>query len=563
MRLSPSVLIVLVIAAWIPASAGNLKGPGPFSNIEIRDGQLILDVKQNGGTLFSGSPKVFAADRAEWLPISGNTAVAKDGVQLVQKGTVNGVPIDAFFKDGEIRRLLVRNGSGGETEVDLYRIQNGFLQTKVNRSPSRPVAGQSTAVVDDLNANQDRSLTLTLSKPESTGFDVVFAAVVPALDAGVNSQHTSLMATDTTTRQVFYAQAGFATSGSTLYSHANLPAGSYEISLLHSLEFGNPLVATGSMLFVHPLDHPISISGSSRIFEVAVPHDVIPPMQDTTINVLGLEQFDPTVGNPLNVTVDVVTTDNSYSVNIHRDALVATPLSVTIPLPDNSFAGGVSISRFPSTPNSAGHTERFGLPMFTAAPEVALTVPPVVKVSGTILDPSFALASSGGPDRPPSLHYVYAGGTTAQGTFFGSGVVSGFARGYSFYVPRGGTSSLNSLLDVALGEPVAGNDFSTNDDGTLQLFDVAGGVLSFDSDVDVDVQVPPIARHVTINGTVVDSKGRPVKFAFISAVSTDETGSPHILLGTYVGTGKDGRFSLRLPRGAHYSLTAYGRLPGY
>ena len=555
-------LLVALAAFAAPARAATPKGPGPFANVEIADGNLVFDVKSGGAQRFTGSPKVFAAVGAAWVAFSSGATISNDGGRLTQKGAVDGVPIDTFFADGEVRRVLVRNGTGGETELDLYRIQNGFLQAKVNRSPSSPVPGQPTRVIPDVAAAHDQTMTIALAKPPSSGLDVVVAVNVPPLDDAVNSQSVNVFARDDASGAAFFSQGAFASDGATLYRHITLPPGTYRFTLTHTLAFGNPLVATGSMTFAHAIDAPVAVSSTSRLFEYALPHDTLPALPMTALTVAGLEPFEPSVGAPLNATLSITAADNSYSAVIQRDSLVATPLSVTLPMPAIPLDATLFVQRAPEGTNGVGYYEQFRFAPFTGAPEVTLAVPPLARVSGTILDPGFVLLATDDQRTFSPSHLVAANGTSPDGTvWYASGVVRGFARGYSFFAPRGASASPTATLSVGIGQPTGGNDFSENDSGTLQIPDVAGGPVVFDADTDVDVQVPDVARPVMISGKVTDAKGRPVKFAFV--IATTATPGARSSLVTYVDTAKDGSFTLRLPRGDRYTLTAYGPFTGY
>lgn len=68
-----------------------------------------------------------------------------------------------------------------------------------------------------------------------------------------------------------------------------------------------------------------------------------------------------------------------------------------------------------------------------------------------------------------------------------------------------------------------------------------------------------LPAQTVITGTLVDASGRPVRGAFVLAL-TGWDGSPPVAASP--GTGRDGRFTLRLTRGGRYHLLARGAVGG-
>jgi hypothetical protein len=62
---------------------------------------------------------------------------------------------------------------------------------------------------------------------------------------------------------------------------------------------------------------------------------------------------------------------------------------------------------------------------------------------------------------------------------------------------------------------------------------------------------------VTVSGTLVDERGKPVPRVIVAASLSPVGGQQDASFRTSVLTDKDGTFRLRLPRGRGYYLLAY------
>jgi hypothetical protein len=172
-----------------------------------------------------------------------------------------------------------------------------------------------------------------------------------------------------------------------------------------------------------------------------------------------------------------------------------------------------------------------------------LDLPPLVRLTGSLLDPGFVLASAddGAPEDPP----FHAVGVSA-GAFNGTGELTGFARSYRLFVPRDAVGDVSAALEVGLGGPARGR---------LGLSTLAPPI-EFSGDRELDVTVPSLPSVATLTGRVVDANGQAVPYAFVIASSGEIDGLAGPEFSATALAGRDGTFHLRLPHGRGYSVTA-------
>jgi hypothetical protein len=297
---------VAIAALSIAASAQSKKlGPGPISGMRLTDQGIVFTVGTGSSAVpLSGSVTVSATrGAAEWTRFDRRATVSRSGTQLVQPGTIDGVSIEEYFPDGAQRRLLVRNGDGAATELDVQRVSTGFFVLHANRSPDATTKASQRFAQKQIDALGDGPVTIRLERQTAPpGLDVVVAVTPSPLPEGVDTQSLSLVAT-TESGGVYYGRSyGF--GGGVSFQHLTLPEGAYTLAVSSSVTLGNEITSAGTTLSLpNVLVRPIVVSKESRLFAVAAPAPELPEMVDATVTVDGIDQFDPSFGNRLTFNV--------------------------------------------------------------------------------------------------------------------------------------------------------------------------------------------------------------------------------------------------------------------
>jgi hypothetical protein len=552
---------VAIAALSIAASAQSKKlGPGPISGMRLTDQGIVFTVGTGSSAVpLSGSVTVSATrGAAEWTRFDRRATVSRSGTQLVQPGTIDGVSIEEYFPDGAQRRLLVRNGDGAATELDVQRVSTGFFVLHANRSPDATTKASQRFAQKQIDALGDGPVTIRLERQTAPpGLDVVVAVTPSPLPEGVDTQSLSLVAT-TESGGVYYGRSyGF--GGGVSFQHLTLPEGAYTLAVSSSVTLGNEITSAGTTLSLpNVLVRPIVVSKESRLFAVAAPAPELPEMVDATVTVDGIDQFDPSFGNRLNFNLVLTSTDRNIQLRAQRDIGDPGPVSVALRLPAGEYEIEAIASHDDGQDNGRGYSTELRLGTHTLPGDVTVSIPPLVRLRGSIRDPELVLASE--PDPATGItpyHFVNILEQVGEEYLYGgSATLRGFARGYEVFVPRGAAVWATGSLTVALGRQPDEYRSWENSTGSLQLA-VVGNGLQCDADCQADVTVPAIPGFVTLSGTVVDERGRKVPRAFVYASISNVGDTTGTAFRTAVLTDKNGEFRLRLPRGRGYSLSAF------
>jgi hypothetical protein len=554
--------VIALAALSVAASAQSKKlGPGPFTSARVTDKGLLLTVGTGDSSAvpLSGSVTVSATrGAAEWTRFDRRASVKRGGSQLVQSGTIDGASIDEYFPDGAQRRLLVRNGDGATTELDVQRVSTGFFILLSNRSPGAATKSAYRTATERIDALDDGPVTLELSKQTSPpGIDVVVAVTAPAPSEGVDRQYPNVFATDANGFMYYGRGYGFAAAtGGVSFTHLSLPEGSYTLGAQTLVSIGNPVVsAEVSVTVPSALATPIAVSKENRLFAVTLPQPELPEMVDATITVDGLDQFEPSFANRLDLSLFLHSADSRLQVRAQRDVGDPSPVSVPVRVPAGEYSLTVSASHDDEQENGRGYSMQLSFGDRAFPGDVTVSVPPLARLSGTVRDPDFALASESNLPSLPPTHYVSASPAQGGGDFSAEAVLHGFARGYRLFVPRGASVSVGASLDVALGPLPDEYRSWENSTGSLDLAP-SPDPIRCDGDCEADVTVPSVPRYVTLAGTLVDERGRKVTRAVVNA-SLEGVGGEGTSFRAVVLTNANGEFRLRLPRGRGYYLSAF------
>jgi hypothetical protein len=544
MRSTVVLLLAALFLAALPAAAqAPALGPGPFTNIRVTRKGLLFTVAKGAAdaTLFAGNVEVAAADGAAFVPFDGKAVVKRGGSQLLQRGTVAGRTIDEFFPAGEQRRLRVRAG-GATTEVDVVRAGDGFLVAYTQRAPAAPIALTESVTRDGVDVAGDVDLRLALAPSGPPAYDVAVAVRAPELPEGVDDLSTRVVARSVATGTTYFDRGGYAGDGRTRFVHLALPEGAYTLTVLQTATLGNPLVATTSLRADYAVPATVEVSRQTRAFEVELPPISLPALVPATVVLSGFEPFEPSFSNRLAVTVSVASETASFLTT--RDVGSVEPVAVEIALPEGEHAVSVTVRGGAEGPNASTHRASFTFPARRLEAETRLELPPLVRVTGAVLDPHGSLADAAeGPPEDPPFHAV---GIT-NGAFGGTGELTGFARSYRFVVARGTTGRLNASFEVGLG----------GGDRGLLLLQQVGPQLELGEDREVDVEVPALPPVATLAGRVVDANGQGVPYALVAAESGDVEGLEGEQFFSFAIAGRDGSYRLRVLHGRAYSVSAF------
>lgn len=555
-----AVAFAAILAEPARAQSSRL-GPGPFSTMRLNENGIVFTVDSSAPSAvpFTGTVSVGATRGAvEWTPFDQRASVGENGMQLTQRGAVGGIPIDAYFPEGEQRRIRIRNGDGRVTEIDVDRIGNALYARSINRSPGEPGRTSSRSTSGQLDALADASLTIELeTQTATTGLDVVVAMNPSDLPAGVDSQFPSIVAVDDS--GATHAAYGFGYGRTATFHHMSLPPGEYTLRVSNAVSLGNPVTSYSSLVTLKDVvTTHVSVSAESRLFAVTVPPLELPALADATVTVDGLDEFGLSFSNRLDFNLLLVSADGLVQLNARRDLGGPEPLSIPLRLPPGEYTASCVAVHDDNQQNGRTYYLRLALGTHTIEGGVTtFSIPPLVRVTGSLIDPSLVLASQLSSQLVSSTTQVVylAPVDAADPSFIAQATMRGFARSYETFVPRGVPFRPQGSLTIGLGRVPERFRSSLNATGTLQMPPLTGPVTCGDG-CDVDLTVPEIASPVTVTGTVTDQRGRPLSRALVRARIGNVGGVEAQTIFASVLTNKSGQFRLRLPRGRGYQFTA-------
>lgn len=540
------VALSLLQALAIDSRAATTVGPGPFANVRVTSSGLLI-ILRGSTSVFSGEPRIDVSDGGPWIACDRRATVKSGGSQLLQKGTVAGVPIGEYFPQDESRRLRIRNGDGGVTELDLVRSGDGFLIAWTNRTPSK---GKRQVSADPMSfdALADRSVTVQPTAGDEPAFDVVAVVTNPPLPPDANDQSISLLATDVASGRPTFQTGTFLGDGRVTFHHLLLPVGTYRFEAFRSVAYGNPLTFLSNLFQRIPLAEQVAVGRDSRIVAIEIPDVPIPQAVDSTIVVDGLSAFAPSVSNRVTVGLSLTAVDGPASLFADREVTTSDPVTFDVQIPPGEYT--VQLSAGSLVDGSSRTSTSIGLGEITIADEVRLELPQLARFRGSILDPDFHLFSD--PTEPGDIAqrvFLFSPGSQLP-RFSSISSLYGFSRGYQARVPIGATSLV--LASVALD--AGGNGQKGNTFGRLE-FDAVAAPVTVEGDVEVDIPVPELPGFVTLSCVALDRGGSSVANAFVFVTGSDIEGLPGATYSASTTTDRDGAFTLRVLRGRSYRIS--------
>ncbi len=557
----PALLLLFAVALGLAsataASAKDRPGPGPFNTVLLADGGIVMRVAAGASSVeLTGAVAVSAAGASgEWIPFDQKPVVDDGGSRLVVRGTVGGVPVDEYFVQGDQRRLLVRNGDGRTTELDVLRFGDSLLIISANRRPGAPVRSAAGTYEREVDALADGAVTVRLPTQTTAGYDVVVAATLPDLPEFALGQTISVTATEAGGGRTYFA--GTFGTLHVAFAHFTLPEGTYTLSARASATYGDIYGATTTVASQFDSVASIDVARDRRIFAVTLPPHHAPPIQEVDVVVDNLAELSPTFGSRVQVRVSLLSTDGLVSSFTTRDVGDPDPLTVLMPAVEGEYTVIVDAGRPSSDANGVSTNLELRLDGQRLPGPVRVTIPPLVRVSGTLRDPGFELASS--PDPYSGITPTHVVSTTATNgggaaTASASAYLKGFARSYTLLAPAGSTVRAGGNVTIALGRPRTEPDAFENDTAGLRIDAAPPEGVACDAGCTVDLAVPLLPELVTISGRLVDAKGKGVKSASVGAYGDDPASLGGATVSAYVLTDPKGRFTLRLPRASAYRL---------
>ena len=567
MRYAPfrdGLCVLTMLAASFALGAGadakpSKLGAGPFSFGRFADGALTLVISSDDPSVVKVSGTVSASatrGAVEWTPFDEPPIPRKKGSELELRGRIEGMSVDDYFAPNASRRLMIRNGDGRVSELDVVRTNDVLVIMTANRSPQSFVRDTRRSTSQSLDALEDGSLSLRLPKAAAgttDRLDVVVAVRLPLAD-GVASSYVSAYAIDDENSLVYSGYSSAYAPGDLAFYHFSAPVGTYTVTFITTLELETSSLSSTSVTYLDAGIGPVDVSAEHRLFALSAPLHQKPDLVDAALTLEGLEPFHPSFTDRLSVGVTLASVDGTTSVSAQRDVSDGGPVLMPMRLVAGEYQVSLSVARQDGDPNGTSFRDFFQLEPMQFPADVTVSIPPLVRLTGRLVDAGFTLASSPswslGPTPYHSLTLADEGGG-----FRGTVTLRGFARGFETLVPRGSTLAVGASLTAALGQPIGELDPSRNDTGGISISRIAGDVVC-DTDRSLDVEVPDLHSFVTVGGSVVDRKGRPVVFASVSASLTLAATSGGSF-STYVVTDVHGEFHLRVPRARGFQISAF------
>lgn len=544
-----AILLLAGLLGTVPVAAAAAEGPGPFANVRLTAKGLLLTLK-GSATPLSGEPRVEVSDGGPWVPFDRRATIQSAGAQLLQRGSVAGVPVAGYFPQNQTRRIRVRDGSGGETELDVVRQGDGFLLAWTNRTPAKAKRRATNAPVT-FDALADRSLTVRPDAGEDAVIDVVVAATLPPLPENAASQIVLVFADGPGTGEVRSPVATYPGDGPVSIQHLLLPAGEYRLRTYRVITYGNGLSYSTSRFLNVPLDDVVTVSPEHRTLSVTIPDSAVAPPVAATVRVDGIAALEPSNSNRLTVGLTLTSLDAGASYFSDQSVTTDAPLVFDVRVPPGMYRVDLSAGTSTTGLRSSSTTVGFGTFAFPA--DLNLTVPPLATFRGAILDPDFALFTD--PQNPAdAINRVQLGAAPGEPLpFSGVSTLFGFTRSFSMRAPAGRRALVFASFQLDAGRRDTPN---TNHFAQLDVA-VSDEPVTLDGDVELDVRVPALPPFVTVTGSAVDRRGKARANAYILATSSDVEGLPGSRLTAATTANTNGAFTLRVLPGRAYQLNVY------
>lgn len=546
-RLAASLLVAASVC--IPrteTAAATAAGPGPFANVRVTPAGLLFTLAVKS-TPFTGQPRVDVSDGGPWIPCDRRASVKSGGAQLLQKGSVAGVDIATYFPQDQSRRVRIRNGGGGATEIDLVRTGDGFLIAWTNRTPSK-AKRISTEDAGPIDALADAKLTLRPASTAEPAFDAVAVVANPPLPEGANDQFVTLLATNVQSGATTPQNTTYNGDGATSFHHVLLPAGTYRFTSFRAVSFGNPLTFLSNLSQRVDLPGEFTIGRDSRTIQLAIPDDSLPQAVDSTIVVTGVESLSPSVSNRITVGIQLTQVDGPATLFADRAVTNTDPIPFDLQIPPGDYT--VTLSAGSQVDGSSRTSTSIDLGRIAIPGTVPLHIPALARLSGSILDPGFRLFADGSYPGDVSQR-IFVGSTSGSSPKYSAlSSLFGFSRSYRTSLPVGGSV----LVSASLAIDVSAGSSSATPFGRLD-FQATPAPIPVDGDVDVDVPVPDLPDAVTIEGTVLDRTGKSLANAFVFLQGSNVEGLPGATFSTSARTNRDGTFAVAVLKGRAYRVT--------
>ena len=538
------LVLSLLSLPMLEARAATKVGPGPFANARVTPDGLLLTLR-GSTSVFTGEPRIEVSDGGPWVAFEKRATIRSNGSQLLQKGLVAGVTAGEYFPQAESRRVRIRNGDGGLTELDLVRTGDGFLIAWTNRTPSK---GKRLVSADQpvFDALENRSITVRPAASIEPSFDVVVAVTNPTLPAGANDQSLSLLATNVTTGLSTFQAGTLLGDGDVTFHHVLLPAGTYRFEAFRSIAYGNPLTFLSSLSQRIAFGTEHTVGRDARTIELTVPDVPVPAAVDSTIVVENPGVFSPSISNRVTIGLTLSAVDGPATLFADREVTTADPVTFDVQLPPGAYS--VQLSAGSLVDGSSRTSTSMALGEIAIEDEVRLQVPPLARLTGSILDPDFRLFTDATFPGDVSQRVFLASPTGQAPKYSSLSSLFGFSRGYQARVPVGSRALVSASIALDVGGGDKGNAFGRLD------FQAVPGPVDVGGDVDVDFAVPELPEFVTLSGAALERGGNTMANAFVYAFGSDVDGLSGATYSASTTTGRDGEFTLRVLRGRAYRI---------
>lgn len=420
------------------------------------------------------------------------------------------------------------------------------------------------------------STTVTYQAPK--GFNVTGTVTLPSAPANGISKGGDVIFMDLDNQRTFEFKAATATEGSFTY-HLPVMAGSYRVMTTYSVQFANSDAAADVTALSRVKFEKLTVCGDMT-HDIAL--DALPDLALKTFAVSGLSALDTahdgtgyiaylTLENNehtlsmMGIAVGLNVTGDSFNANL----MVPTgSLVPTVELTDTGSVLGPPVGT-----RKSGLISRIELDPATigSAVTVALALPPLVKMSGTVSDPGAVMIPGAAMAAGYPQYGTFASpvsnlhaDTTDLGTFpdppmyfleASTGNIFSDALDYRTFVRKGVTFNLYGSIAIGLGA-VGGQAtiLGENNYGYLVLPNVGQDQVTATTDFTKNYAIPsPEPASIKLTGVVQDAAGAAVSGAEVDPESTVLPGAPWdtLKLGATVMSDSSGQFKLNVLPGTY------------
>jgi hypothetical protein len=553
-----AALVFAVAAAAASAVEARPKnyGPGPFDRISINSRGVTFVVRQSAANsvLFAGSVSLKASSGAALAGFSSSPSVQNNGLRLVQNGNSGGVPIADYFAEGAVRLVEIKNGGGATTYLVLRRSGNELAVERIDRGDLQPLQIHTQDFADvDLRADAEMSFRLAKQARGPKARKLVVALALPSSLPDASLVFVTGQAAGEGGNSGFIPFTQARPEDRAVFLTADVAPDVYNVTFTYNATLRPHPSIEQRLNITYSLPQTVTVDKGAFV-QATIPEP--PALRETQVTIDGIDQIVGLAGQSRFISATFSHETEPMYCGVSADLSFVTSFNATLLLPEGEYRATAHVDLADIGPSNAGAGSIYDIGHATAGGLANLRIPEVVRVTGTLLDPSLSLAPSPGPDNSIPRHSVFIRPSNlASSTYFGQARLTGFQRGYKAYAPRGQRVTLQGSFQVRLGDTPPAADARENASGNL-LITTATQPIDLDSDVVVDLSIPALPPYVTLRGRVLRADGKPAKGAYVQATAGSVINSTAGFTAI-ITADANGEFRLRALPGDDYRLYIY------